>query len=198
MVTGVQTCALPISNRSVPPPPRNVRIRSSTRSRPGRQDDSSGSLARRTSVLAIDDTEARVAMELNRRTAALVIALAALLPAATRMQAPLPAMPALHGEAIASDAARGRLVLFGGRTSRGWLSGTWEWDGRTWRRAVDSAASPPPRGGHALAYDGAGRRVFLFGGSSGPTRHCDTWTYDGARWTRVDARPCSTDRTRNA
>ena len=137
-------------------------------------------------------------MRLDRRTVALGVMLGALLPAANRMQEPEPAVSALHGEALAADAARGRLVLFGGRTSHGWLSGTWEWDGRKWQRTVDSAASPPPRGGHALAYDGAGKRVVLFGGTAGPMRHCDTWTYDGARWTRLGANGCFTDRTRNA
>jgi hypothetical protein len=138
-------------------------------------------------------------MKHDRRIVAFGVTLIALLPAATRAQAPEPAMPALHGEAIVADAARGRVVLFGGRTPRGWLSGTWEWDGREWRRTVDSAASPPPRGGHALGYDGAGRRVLLFGGMGGPSAlYCDTWTYDGARWTHADARPCFTDRARNA
>ena len=136
-------------------------------------------------------------MRRNRRTLAVSMALATLLPVGTRIQAPT--LPALHGEALTADAARGRIVLFGGRTSRAWLSGTWEWDGRQWQRTVDSAASPPPRGGHALAYDGASRRVFLFGGMAGPSAvYCDTWTYDGARWSRADTRPCVTDRTRNA
>ena len=137
-------------------------------------------------------------MKTNRRAVALALTLTTLVPAATQMQAPT-ALPALHGEALAADAARERIVLFGGRTPRGWLSGTWEWDGRAWRRAVDSAASPPPRGGHALAYDASRRRIVLFGGMGGPSAlYCDTWTYDGARWTPADASPCFTDRMRNA
>ena len=137
-------------------------------------------------------------MQINRRAIALALALTALVSAAKRMQAPT-TLPALHGEALAADAARERVVLFGGRTARGWLAGTWEWDGQKWRRTLDSAASPSPRGGHALAFDGASRRVFLFGGMAGPSAlHCDTWTYDGARWTRANDAPCFTDRMRNA
>jgi hypothetical protein len=35
-------------------------------------------------------------------------------------------LPALHGEAVAYDEARGRLIVFGGRTLSDWLQGTWE------------------------------------------------------------------------
>lgn len=110
-----------------------------------------------------------------------------------------PSMPALHGESIIVDAARGTLVLFGGRAASGPLNGTWEWDGHGFHETVDSAGSPPSRAGHAMAYDRANRRVVLFGGMSGPsTRHCDTWTYSDSRWTRAAAGACITDRGVNA
>jgi len=135
-----------------------------------------------------------------RLTAALVIAAVTVpRPATAQMRAPSPSMPALHGESIVADARRGTLVLVGGRSSSGWLSGTWEWDGRQWRQTVDSSGSPPPRAGHAMAYDAASRRVVLFGGMAGPSaRYCDTWTYAGTRWTQAAEAPCVTDRAINA
>ena len=129
----------------------------------------------------------------------MIAALTAVRPAAAQERASSPSMPALHGESIVADAARGTLVLFGGRTSRDWLTGTWEWSGRTWRQTADSTAGPPSRAGHTMAYDGANRRVVLFGGMAGPsTRYCDTWTYGAGRWTRAAAGSCVTDRAINA
>jgi hypothetical protein len=40
--------------------------------------------------------------------------------------------PARNGQALAYDAARDRVVLFGGFTSAGDLADLWEWDGATW------------------------------------------------------------------
>jgi hypothetical protein len=137
------------------------------------------------------------------RLAGLLVITGLAVPRPSPAQAPerigATSMPALHGESIVADVARGTVVLVGGRTSRGWLSGTWEWDGRRWRQAIDSGKSPPPRAGHVMAYDGTNRRVVMFGGMAGPSaRYCDTWTYDGARWTRFDASACITDRAVNA
>lgn len=90
------------------------------------------------------------------------------------------------GHDMAYDAARGRVVLFGGYG----LSDTWEWDGSNWKRIVRPAGAhgPDARGGHALAYDAARRRVVLFGGARGVASvRGDTWTWDGATWTRETA-----------
>src|SRR5688572_4916037 len=67
---------------------------------------------------------------------------------------------------MAYDAARQRIVLFGGRIDSGVapLGQTWEWDGSSWS-LQNPAASPPPRHSHALAYDAARQRIVLFGGS---------------------------------
>ena len=110
------------------------------------------------------------------------------------------ALPPLHHESVAFDAARGRLVVYGGSDS---LKGTWEWDGARWMQTADSASSPPPRGGATLGYDPSQRKLVMFGGWMGNPRtpefrlFCDTWTFDGRRWERVSDGPCITDRVRN-
>jgi hypothetical protein len=49
-----------------------------------------------------------------------------------RLDAPGPS--ARSGHALAFDAARGRVVLFGGGDGTGRLADTWEWDGTQWSR----------------------------------------------------------------
>jgi hypothetical protein len=86
---------------------------------------------------------------------------------------------------MAYDAARQRIVLFGGASSSSRFSDTWEWDGATWTQRTP-AASPPARSGHALAYDSARQRVVLFGGEASfpmSDNLSDTWEWDGATWT---------------
>lgn len=87
--------------------------------------------------------------------------------------------------AMVYDAARHRVVLFGGfagGTSRG---DTWEWDGKTWTQ-VTPPGSPQPRHAHAMAYDAARGRVVMFGGSLvADTGIDETWEWDGKTWTRI-------------
>src|SRR2546421_3913504 len=90
--------------------------------------------------------------------------------------------------AITYDAARERVVLFGGDSGQGQqFSGgygdTWTWDGANWLQA-SAGTSPPGRTGAALAYDAAVGKSVLFGGLSGPQAALmnDTWTWDGAHW----------------
>jgi hypothetical protein len=93
--------------------------------------------------------------------------------------------PARRESAMAYDAARQRIVLFGGASSSSRFSDTWEWDGATWTQRTP-AASPPARSGHALAYDSARQRVVLFGGEASfpmSDNLSDTWEWDGATWT---------------
>lgn len=110
--------------------------------------------------------------------------------------------PALHLESLAFDAARGRLVLFGGAAPA--PSGplvepgeTWEWDGTAWRVAIPADQGPGRRRGHAMAWDAVGARVVLHGGvreraggTSGEEALCDTWHYAGGRWARAADGPC--------
>jgi hypothetical protein len=90
--------------------------------------------------------------------------------------------------AMAYDAARGRVVLFGGSESSGYRQDTWEWDGaaRTWTDVTPAGANPSARIAPAMAYDAAQGRVVLFGGNDGSYRQ-DTWEWDGAAgiWTEV-------------
>lgn len=97
--------------------------------------------------------------------------------------------PARIYHAMVEDAARGRLVLFGGTGSAGAFGDTWEWDGAVWTPA--SSMGPSPRAGHAMAFDPVRRRTVLFGGNEATGVVDDTWDWDGTRWSRhsVGRRP---------
>ncbi len=85
---------------------------------------------------------------------------------------------ARNGAAMAFDAARGVLVLFGGETSSAWVRDTWEYDGSAWTRVATSG--PSARAYAAMAYDPVREVTVLFGG--GPTPQEDTWEWDGVSW----------------
>jgi hypothetical protein len=94
--------------------------------------------------------------------------------------------------AMAYDAARRRVVLFGGMGIKVELNDTWEWDGSAWTRCTPSV-SPPVRYQHAMAYDSARGRIVLFGGfgnywSPMSSLLDDTWEWDGREWTRCAPR----------
>jgi hypothetical protein len=93
---------------------------------------------------------------------------------------------------MAYDAARQRLVLFGGSSA---TSHTWTWDGSAWARQ-QPATEPPTEtpktmaaAGLPIAYDEVHRNVVLLmvhpAGIDGPPPvPPDTWTWDGTTWTR--------------
>ena len=96
---------------------------------------------------------------------------------------------ARRGHALAYDAGRARVVLFGGREvsgepcaqgADGLCSDTWEWDGATWvlRQPPES---PPPVEGHVMVWHPAHRRVLLLGGLDA-AEGLETWTWDGYGW----------------
>lgn len=93
--------------------------------------------------------------------------------------------PARQFFAAAYDAARERVVIFGGIGASGYLDDTWEWDGMRWTDASPPRTSggPSARAGHTLVYDPVRRRSVLFGGSTDITQLDDQWEWDGARWT---------------
>ncbi len=92
--------------------------------------------------------------------------------------------------AIAYDAARERVVVFGGRsTVGGFRKDTMEWDGVRWRE-IKPATSPTGREQAAAVYDSRRHRVVLFGGDDGALEN-DVWEYDGARW--IDVTPPAAD-----
>ncbi len=89
--------------------------------------------------------------------------------------------------AMAFDATRGRLVLFGGRTTPGVLCGsasneTWEWDGTTWTLLAPTA-SPPGLNGHTMAYDSDRSRLVVIGGKTCSSSE-QIWEYDGTTWSK--------------
>lgn len=102
-----------------------------------------------------------------------------------------PVRPSPRGlNALAYDAARDRVVLFGGFDGKTY-GDTWEWDGFTWTKKTPSS-SPSPRRYCAVAYHGATRRVVLFGGNTGQLGspvYGQTWEWDGRNWTL--ARPAT-------
>ncbi len=84
------------------------------------------------------------------------------------------AMPAARsGHAMAYDAARQRVVVFGGvSVGTAAVSGeTWEWDGTGFTRLLPDG---PGRALHAMTFDAARGRVVMFGGSP---LNGDTWEY---------------------
>lgn len=99
-----------------------------------------------------------------------------------RRLAPPVSPSARSGHAMAYDAARRRVVLFGGRRADGWAGDTWTWDGVIWTRSA--RPSPYRRAHHAMAYDAAREQVVLIGGDSDEGILDDTWIWDGRDWTR--------------
>ena len=87
-----------------------------------------------------------------------------------------------YAAAMVFDAARQRIVLFGGRDTRA-VGETWEWDGVAWSRLA--IAEPSARCCHAMAYDAGRQRVVLFGGlDAAGVELDDTWEFDGVAWTQ--------------
>jgi len=80
---------------------------------------------------------------------------------------------------MAYDAARNRVVLFGGKSSLSLLKDTWEWDGTNWTQATPWM-SPSARLDHAMAYDVRRRRMVLFGGTNSGYSLNDMWEYPGS------------------
>lgn len=74
------------------------------------------------------------------------------------------------------DAARQRVVLFGGEGPNGLLGDTWEWDGTTWLVRTPANA-PSARRMTAIAFDRVAERVVLFGGVDARGFPAGTWDY---------------------
>ncbi len=97
---------------------------------------------------------------------------------------------ALQGHAMAYDAQRGKMVLFGGSSpDRPWgTNDTWEWDGQDWTKR-NPPTSPPARLNHAMAYNVATGRIVLFGGQMDNLNGelGDTWEWDGTTWSKLES-----------
>jgi hypothetical protein len=90
---------------------------------------------------------------------------------------------------MAYEAARQRVVLFGGGDSSSTFNDTWEWDGDAWTQVADMG--PSPRRSSGMAYDESRQRLVLFGGDvKASTTQVDepngeTWEWSGREWTQV-------------
>ncbi|MCA8965908.1 MAG: hypothetical protein KDC48_13570 [Planctomycetes bacterium] len=102
----------------------------------------------------------------------------------TPTSGPLP--PARDWYGCAYDTMRGRLVLFGGRSTAlaADLGDTWEFDGSSWTQLMP-AHSPSPRRWTAMAFDTLRNETILFGGATGSTYYDDTWSWNGTDWTQL-------------
>jgi hypothetical protein len=99
------------------------------------------------------------------------------------------APPARYEHRLAFDAARGRTVLFGGRTGiyNAFLGDTWEWDGTYWMPRM-TVGAPSARYLHGMVYDDQRQRVVLSGGAATNAMTAnDAWEWDGSRWTQTIA-----------
>jgi hypothetical protein len=93
-----------------------------------------------------------------------------------------------HHHAMAFDAGRGRLVLYGGIDASGaWPVDVWEWDRERWQR-IPAPNGPGDRAHHALAYDSRRARIVLRGGTRRDKTHpAETWEWDGRTWDQAAA-----------
>ena len=96
-----------------------------------------------------------------------------------------------YGHAMAFDAARQQVILFGGiiGAKDTCSAETWVWDGSNWT-LMNPANSPSARAYTAMAYDKSRNRIVLFGGRRYAAwllnpQLSDTWEWDGANWTQV-------------
>ncbi|MEW5847636.1 MAG: Ig-like domain-containing protein [Myxococcota bacterium] len=118
--------------------------------------------------------------------------------------------------AMVYDAARGEVVLFGGRRcfespdvgdtcdvdeDYEYHPETWVWSGSAWEERAsgpetpDALSWPLARRSPMLAYDASRQRVVLFGGDAGGLSDCgtasrfckDQWEWNGTSWTRVES-----------
>jgi galactose oxidase-like protein len=92
------------------------------------------------------------------------------------------------GTAMAYEAVRQRVVLFGGTPlAGGRLNDTWEWDGVAWTQVADMGVG---RSFAGMTYDDARQRLVLFGGYVRGVVEInelndDTWEWNGTEWTQV-------------
>src|SRR5262249_2828855 len=95
------------------------------------------------------------------------------------------------GHAIAFDAARGRLVLFGGDNWNQNLGDTWEWNGIAWTQFTPAVA-PGAGAGTAVGFHAAAGGGVLFGGFFGDTPNPalnDAWAWNGTTWPSLAPAP---------
>lgn len=99
--------------------------------------------------------------------------------------------PGRYFHAMAYDAKRKRVVMYGGQTSPSTLlQDTWEWDGTAWTDVSTPGAGPQPRTQASLVYDPLLERVVLFGGAGPDGRATDElWSWSGTSWDPLPQAP---------
>ncbi|MFN0252250.1 MAG: kelch repeat-containing protein [Kofleriaceae bacterium] len=100
---------------------------------------------------------------------------------ALRVRTPQISPTPRHGAAMAYDAERNHVVLFGGSGLAGPVADTWTWDGEQWH-VMQPATSPSPRLQASITYDSRRNRVLLFGGRGANGVLADLWAWDGTTW----------------
>ena len=96
---------------------------------------------------------------------------------------------AREGALMVFDAARAKMILFGGSTPDLEIYGdTWEWDGQHWTQV--SETGPAPRFPGGMVYDPARQEVLLYSGhfaeSTGEfIQYDDLWAWNGSSWRNV-------------
>jgi hypothetical protein len=105
-------------------------------------------------------------------------------------QHPAQKPPGRDSHAMVYDAARQRVILFGGRGQNDELNDTWAYAGGVWTR-IETPSAPPARILAGMTYDSTRDRVVLYGGTTISddgtvvTSLKDMWEFDGAEWSKV-------------
>lgn len=85
------------------------------------------------------------------------------------------------GSAVAYDALRRQLVVFGGAEGGPVVADTWTWDGNRWTLQFP-AVQPAGVEGAAMVFDEARGETVLFGGRFGVNYPTTTWAWNGETW----------------
>lgn len=86
---------------------------------------------------------------------------------------------------MATDAAQGAVLLFGGESYSGTVGDTWYLRHGRWKQ-LDPAGTPGSRQSMGIAYDRDRAQVVMYGGhDSFSVYYTDTWVWDGVTWTCV-------------
>ncbi len=93
----------------------------------------------------------------------------------------------LRRHTMAYDAARGRIVMWGG-ISDTYHRDTWEYDGTTWTQRASGGVTPPGVVDATMTFDPSRQRVVVFGGRTvGDTSLTNQlWSWTGSAWEQVN------------
>ena len=121
---------------------------------------------------------------LNRTRHGIGVALITLVTGSAGAEAQDASPSARSGFAMAHDANRSTVVLFGGSDAEyERVADTWEFADGAWRQSPHEG--PAARSEHVMVYDSHRQRIVLFGGIGEGGRKNDTWGYDGRSWRQL-------------